>query len=216
MSDRIPQPYEDPAGSDDRGAGPGGPGGSGRRAGGGDGRGRPARRRRSLARTLAPLGVAAWALLELWLLIMLGSTIGVLGVFAVLVGGLVLGTVVIKRAGRRAWRSLAEQLQQQQSGAAPAPEDGRGRGSGNGLTMLAGLLLMVPGLVTDAAGLILLLPPVRGLVRRRAARMIERSAAGRDLGHVYTQARIRRPDGKVVQGEVIREEDDPGDGPPGR
>lgn len=214
MSDRIPQPYEDPSGSDDRGAGPGGPGGSGRPAGGGDGRGRPARRRRSLARTLAPLGVAAWALLELWLLIMLGSEIGVLGVFAVLLGGLVLGTVVIKRAGRRAWRSLAEQLQRQQSGAAPPPEDGRGQG--NGLTMLAGLLLMVPGLVTDAAGLLLLLPPVRALVRRRATRMIERSAAGRDLGHVYTQARIRRPDGKVVQGEVIREEDDPGDRPSGR
>jgi UPF0716 protein FxsA len=209
MSDRIPQPYEDPAGSDDRGGGPGGPG---RPSGGG----RPARRRRSLGRTLAPLGVAAWALLELWLLIMLGSEIGVLGVFAVLLGGLVLGTVVIKRAGRRAWRSLAEQLQQQQSGAAPPAEDDRGRGSGNGLTMLAGLLLMVPGLVTDAAGLLLLLPPVRALVRRRATRMIERSAAGRDLGHVYTQARIRRPDGKVVQGEVIHEEDDPGDRPAGR
>ncbi|GAA2120059.1 FxsA family membrane protein [Streptomyces synnematoformans] len=196
MSDRIPQPYEDPAVRDGGGAGPGATGGSGR----------PARRRRP-GRTLAPLGVAAWALLELWLLIMLASETGVLGVFAVLAGGLVLGAVVIKRAGRRAWRSLAEQLQQQQSGAAP-PEDGRGRGSGNGLTMLAGLLLMVPGLVTDAAGLLLLLPPVRALVRRRATRMIERSAAGRDLGHVYTQARIRRPDGKVVQGEVIREEDD--------
>jgi len=205
MSDRIPQPYEDPAGSDDPGAGPGGPG---------DGRGRPPRRRRSLARTLAPLGVAAWALLELWLLIVLGSEIGVLGVFAVLVGGLVLGTVVIKRAGRRAWRSLAEQLQRQQSGAAPEPDADRGRGSGNGLTMLAGLLLMVPGLVTDAAGLLLLLPPVRALVRRRLTRMIERSAAGQDLGHVYTQARIHRPDGKVVQGEVIRDEDE--DRPPQR
>ncbi len=205
MSDRIPQPYEDPAGSDGGGAGPGAPGGPGR----------PARRRRP-GRTLAPLGVAAWALLELWLLIMLASETGVLGVFAVLAGGLVLGAVVIKRAGRRAWRSLAEQLQQQQSGAAPPPEDGRGRGSGNGLTMLAGLLLMVPGLVTDAAGLLLLLPPVRALVRRRATRMIERSAAGRDLGHVYTQARIRRPDGKVVQGEVIREEDDGEDRRQGR
>lgn len=214
MSDRIPQPYEDPAGSDDRGAGPGGPGGSGRSTGA-----RPARRRRSLGRTLAPLGVAAWALLELWLLIMLGSGIGVLGVFAVLAGGLVLGTVVIKRAGRRAWRSLAEQLQRQQSGAGPAAEDGGGRGSGNGLTMLAGLLLMVPGLVTDAAGLLLLLPPVRTLVSRRAARMIERSAAGRDLGHVYTQARIHRPDGKVVQGEVIHEDDGEDEGedrPPAR
>ncbi|WP_407563011.1 FxsA family membrane protein [Streptomyces sp. 184] len=212
MSDRIPQPYEDPAGSDDRGAGPGG---SGRPTGPGDGRGRPARRRRSLARTLAPLGVAAWALLELWLLIVLGAEIGVLGVFAVLVGGLVLGTVVIKRAGRRAWRSLTEQVQRQQSGAAADPEAGRGRGSGNGLMMLAGLLLMVPGLVTDAAGLLLLLPPVRALVSRRATRMVERSAAGRDLGHVYTQSRIHRPDGKVVQGEVIREDDDE-DRPPGR
>ncbi|AZM50365.1 hypothetical protein DMB38_35350 [Streptomyces sp. WAC 06738] len=209
MSDRIPQPYEDPAGSDDRGAGPGG---RGRRRGPGDGRGRPPRRRRSLARTLAPLGVAAWALLELWLLIMLGSRIGVLGVFAVLVGGLILGSVVIKRAGRRAWRSLAEQLQRQQRGEAPEPD--RARGSGNGLTMLAGLLLMVPGLVTDAAGLLLLLPPVRALVRRSLTRAIERSASGSDLGQAYTQARIHRPDGKVVQGEVLRDEDE--DRPPER
>lgn len=203
MSDRIPQPYEDPAGSDDRGAGRGGPG---------DGRGRPPRRRRSPARTVAPLGLAVWALLELWLLIVIGSEIGVLGVFAVLVGGLILGAVVIKRAGRRAWRSLTEQLQRQQSGA--APEADRGSGSGNGLTMLAGLLLMVPGLVTDAVGLLLLLPPVRALVRRGLTRWIERSAAGRDLGRVYTQARIHRPDGKVVQGEVLRDDDE--DRPPRR
>lgn len=189
MDDRI-QPSQDPPGSSQ------GP----RREGPGAGRAR--RPRRSLARTLAPLGVAAWAVLELWLLISLGSWIGVLGVFAVLAAGVVVGAVVIKRAGRRAWRMLAESLQ-------PGQEPGAEReGAGNGLTMLAGLLLMVPGLVTKAAGLVLLLPPVRALLRRRAERLVSRSGGLGDLGGAYTQARVRRPDGKVVQGEVIRDDEE--------
>jgi UPF0716 protein FxsA len=75
--------------------------------------------------------------------------------------------------------------------------------------MLGGLLLIIPGLLSDAVGLLLLLPPVQKAVSRSAERTFERKLREADpgtLGGVFRQARIRQPDGKVVQGEVIREE----------
>ncbi|GAA2594002.1 FxsA family membrane protein [Streptomyces violaceus] len=172
----------------------------------------PARPRRSRLRTFLPLGLAAWLVLEIWLLTVVAGASSGLVVFLVLLAGLVLGSVVIKRAGRRAFRNLSEALQQQQSGA--MPEAARPNSEGNGLMMLGGLLLMIPGLVSDAVGLLLLLPPVQKAVSRSAERTFERKLREADpgtLGGAFQQARMHRPDGKVVQGEVIR--DEPGDAP---
>ncbi|WP_155054479.1 FxsA family membrane protein [Streptomyces blattellae] len=173
-----------------------------------------ARPRRSRLRTFLPLGIAAWVVLEIWLLTMVAGASSGFTVFLLLLAGFALGAVVIKRAGRRAFRNLTETLQQQQSGATPpAPA---GNSEGNGLMMLGGLLLMIPGLVSDAAGLLLLVPPVQKAISRYAERTFERTlrqAAPGTLGDAFQQARIHRPDGKVVQGEVIR--DEPGDAPQG-
>ncbi|MFD9370497.1 FxsA family membrane protein [Streptomyces sp. NPDC060020] len=163
-------------------------------------------RRRSPARTFLPLAIAAWLILEIWLLTVVADVAGGLAVAALLAGGIVLGAVVIKRAGRRAFKNLSDTFQQAQQGRQPAPQE---PGRGNGLTMLAGLLLMMPGLLSDLAGLFLLLPPVRAWIGRRAARSLERkmaSAPAGSFGDAFQQARIHYPDGKVVQGEVIRED----------
>lgn len=171
-------------------------------------------RRRSPARTLLPLAVAAWLILEIWLLSLVAGAAGGLTVALLIAGGILLGAVVIKRAGRRAFKNLTDTLQRAQQG--QVPEQTRQQpGQGNGLLMLAGLFLMLPGLISDAAGLLLLLPPVRALISRRATRSLERKMAAAPagtLGDAFQQARIRRPDGKVVQGEVIRE-DRPAPGP---
>ncbi|MEU2271354.1 FxsA family membrane protein [Streptomyces olindensis] len=172
----------------------------------------PARPRRSRLRTFLPLGIAAWLVLEIWLLTLVAGASNGLVVFLVLLAGFVLGSIVIKRAGRRAFRRLSEALQQQQSGVMPAAA--RPNSEGNGLMMLGGLLLMIPGLVSDAVGLLLLLPPVQKAVSRSAERTFERKLREADpgtLGGAFQQARMHRPDGKVVQGEVIR--DEPGDTP---
>ncbi|MEV0092730.1 FxsA family membrane protein [Streptomyces sp. NPDC050738] len=165
--------------------------------------------KRSRARTIVPLAIAVWLVLEIWLLTVVASVTSGLTVLLLLVGGFVLGAAVIKRAGRRAFRSLTETLKEQQSGAAP-PAGGNGAESGgNGFLMLAGLLLMIPGFVSDAAGLLCLLPPVRSLLSRFTERSLQRrmnAAAPGTLGGAFQQARMHRPDGKVVQGEVIRED----------
>ncbi|MEU1895273.1 FxsA family membrane protein [Streptomyces pristinaespiralis] len=189
----------------------------------------PTAPRRSRARTLVPLAIAAWLVLEIWLLTVVADAAGGFAVLGLLVGAAVLGAAVVKRAGRRAFANLTETLQQQTGRQQPDPEPAApGRAEGNGLLMLGGLLLMLPGLVSDAAGLLLLVPPVRARLGRAAERSLERrmnAAVPGGLGDAFQQARMRRPDGKVVQGEVIREEgtghhgaaprdDEPGRRPP--
>ncbi|MFF3324089.1 FxsA family membrane protein [Streptomyces sp. NPDC002889] len=171
----------------------------------------PTAPRRSRARTFVPLGIAAWLVLEIWLLTVAAGAVGALTVLALLIGSGVLGAFVIKRAGRRAFSSLTETLQQQTGQAPPSGAAGP-RSSGNGLLMLAGLLLMLPGFVSDAAGLLLLLPPVRARLARYTERSLERrmsAAVPGGFGDVFQQARIHRPDGKIVQGEVIRNDREP-------
>ncbi|MET9884041.1 FxsA family membrane protein [Streptomyces sp. NPDC006430] len=170
-------------------------------------------RRRSRGRTFLPLAVAAWLILEIWLLGLVAGAAGGLTVAALLVGGILLGVVVIKRAGRRAFKNLTDTFQQAQQGQQPAPQQ---PGSGNALTMLAGLLLILPGLLSDVAGLLCLLPPVRAWIGRRVAASLDRrmaSASAGSFGGAFQQARIHYPDGKIVQGEVIREDGAQSPGP---
>jgi UPF0716 protein FxsA len=167
-------------------------------------------RRSSRPRSYLPLGIAAWLVLEIWLLTVVADAASGFTVFLLLIAGIVLGSLLIKRAGRRAFRRLSEALQQQQqTGAVPA---GDRRGSGNALTMLGGLLLIMPGLISDALGLLCLVPPVQKALSRYAERTFERrlrAASPGSLGDAFQQARMRRPDGKVVQGEVIRDDAPP-------
>ncbi|MFD4789050.1 FxsA family membrane protein [Streptomyces sp. NPDC058459] len=164
---------------------------------------RTGRPRRSGSRTYLPLGIAAWLVLEIWLLVLVADAAGGLAVFLILAAGFAAGGFVVKRAGRRAFRNLDVALRR-----GTAPSSG---GGGNGLLMLAGLLLMLPGMLSDVAGLLLLLPPVRHLVRRRTEGLVNRGlrgAAPGSLGEAFQQTRIHRPDGKIVRGEVVRERHD--------
>ncbi|MEE4542830.1 FxsA family membrane protein [Streptomyces sp. V4-01] len=175
------------------------------------------KRRRPLGRLL-PLAVAIWAVLEIWLLIVVSDATSGFIVFLCILAGFVLGAAAVKRAGRSAWRNLTASVQAQQAGK-PAPEHTEGGGR-TGLHMLGGILLIIPGFLSDAVALLLLFPPTRKLIGALGERAAERhlrkhppQAAPGDpgsLGDLYQQAReaeeqarIHRPDGKVIQGEVI-------------
>jgi UPF0716 protein FxsA len=165
----------------------------------------PARPKRSRLRTFLPLGVAAWLVLEIWLLTVVAGASSGFTVFLLLLAGFVAGAAVIKKAGRRAFQNLNEALQR---GGTPQSS------GGNGLMMLGGLLLMIPGLISDVVGLLLLIPPVQKTLSRLTERTLDRKlreAAPGGFGDAFQQARIHRPDGRVVQGEVVR--DEPGDTP---
>ncbi|BDH13149.1 FxsA family membrane protein [Streptomyces hygroscopicus] len=189
---------------------------------------------RSRARRFVPLGIAAWMVLEIWLLTVVAGATSGLTVFLLLVAGVILGGYVVKRAGRRAWRNLTESLQttgdpaasgssassddaKSADGKSAGGEPGSGKsgsgksGSGNTLPMAGGVLLMIPGLVSDALGLLCLFPPTGKLIQRRAEKLLTRRSghgyAPGSFGDAFEQARMHRPDGKVVQGEVIREDE---------
>ncbi|MER5502359.1 MULTISPECIES: FxsA family membrane protein [unclassified Streptomyces] len=178
----------------------------------------PTAPRRSRARTLVPLAVAAWAVLEIWLFILVADAAGGITVLLLLVAGIVLGAAVVKRAGRRAFRNLTETLQRVPGRPGAEAEPPAPSGSeGNGFLMLGGLLLMVPGMISDVAGLLLLVPPVRTRLGRYAERSLERrmsAASPGSLSDAFQQARIHRPDGKIIQGEVIHQDDAPSDARP--
>ncbi|KIF70813.1 membrane protein [Streptomyces sp. AcH 505] len=171
--------------------------------------------RRSRARTLVPLGIAVWLALEIWLLVLVAGAAGGLTVWLLILAEIVVGALVMKRAGRRAFRNLTGTLQRQQrrqqgEDVEPEPVPGRDR---NGFLMLGGLLIMVPGLITDVFGLLLLVPALRTRLGDYTERTLERrlrataAAQPGGLGEAFEQARMRQPDGKVVQGEVIKNDE---------
>ncbi|MER6396000.1 FxsA family protein [Kitasatospora sp. NBC_01246] len=167
--------------------------------------------RRGKLRRVLPLVVTAWLVLEIWLLVQVGSWLGGLTVVLLLIAGALIGGSLIKRAGLKALSAAIDQSRDPKS---QQPQ------TGTSLTVLAGLLLMLPGFLSDALALTLLLPPTRALWRaagRRFADKALRSTAGlgadplADAVRLQEQLRIHRPDGKVIQGEVV----EPGAGPQG-
>ena len=96
-------------------------------------------------------------LVELWLIIEIGGAIGIGPTIAILLFDSVMGAILLRHQGRGAWvafnRALAESR-------IPAKEvlDGV-------LIIFGAALLLTPGFLTDALGLVLLIPPTRAIVR---------------------------------------------------
>jgi UPF0716 protein FxsA len=95
---------------------------------------------------------------ELALIIQVGQAIGVWWTIALLIADSVLGSLLMRSQGRAAWRRFTEAVQ---GGRAPAREVADGV-----LIIFGGALLLTPGFLSDIAGLVLLLPPTRALIRR--------------------------------------------------
>lgn len=179
----------------------------------------PGPQRRSRARTLVLLGVAGWAVLEIWLLTVVAGVIGGGFVLLLLLAGVVLGGLAVRHAGRRAWNSLAASVRSgpaASGGPDGSPPQQPPQAAGAGTAMLGGLLLMVPGFLSDVAGLACLFPPTRKLLGaaagRAGSRLARRGGSPGSLGDAVRQARMRQPDGKVVPGEVVRDDPRPGPG----
>jgi len=96
-------------------------------------------------------------LLELAVIIQVGQWLGVLDTLALLLVLSIGGAWIVKRQGLGLLARIRREIAQ---GDVPTATliDG-------GLIGFAGVLLVAPGFVTDAFGLLLLLPPVRALVR---------------------------------------------------
>lgn len=150
--------------------------------------------------------VLLYLVVEIVALVALGSWIGVGATLLVLLAGSVLGLLLARREGVRAAQAFSAALRERRVAHAELT-DGM-------LVAAAGVLLFVPGLVTDLAGLLLLVPPVRKLVRNRLVRAAERANPDLQRARIYSDGPI--VDGDVVEGGVDGGVTDRDGGAPGR
>ena len=140
---------------------------------------------------IVPVAIAAEAALLFWV----WSSFGMMVLASVLVAGFMLGILVMRIAGLQAFRALTDAQQraaafgvtgadgsEQLVHGAPADRaemrrtaEDLGKSS---LLFVAGLLLAVPGILSSAAGLLMLLPPVRTAMAARLARSMQRPGRG--------------------------------------
>lgn len=105
-------------------------------------------------------------ILELWLLVRLGARYGVLPTVLLVVFTGIAGAWMARTQGLMVLMSIQREMGE---GRMPAPQmiDGV-------MILVAGVLLLTPGLITDVAGFLLLAPPVRVIIRGWMRRKLER------------------------------------------
>jgi len=147
-------------------------------------------------------------ILELYVIVKVGGLIGVLPTLVLLFGMSLLGATLLRHQGRGAWQRFNRALAERRF---------PGREVADGLMItIGGVLLLTPGFITDAVGLLLLIPPSRAIARRVlqawvARRFLVVGASGmrgaRDPGQGYDPGQASRP----YDFEGTAEEIDPDD-----
>ncbi len=156
-------------------------------------------------------------LLEIALLVMFGQWAGVWVTLAIVVGTAILGVGVMQRQG------LTMMLRTQE--AVMRGEPPVGAMMEGAMTVMAGFFLIMPGLITDTLGFLLLIPPVRKFMAGRLAAGMFGAA---DVHvEVYENERRQEPrpgqgntgvgnSGPVIEGDFERLDERPVDPRKGR
>jgi UPF0716 protein FxsA len=127
-------------------------------------------------------------LLELALLILVGASIGVLPTLALVILTAVIGIALLQRQGYAALVRAREKMAQ---GRVPAEEM-----AGGVFLAFGGLLLLVPGFISDLIGLCFLIPGIRRVL---LAQLLKRFVVVSGTGSPG------RGEGQVIEGEYERE-----------
>jgi len=105
-------------------------------------------------------------ILEIWLLFQLGGALGWFQTFALLTFMGLLGGWLARAEGLRTWRRWREALAEGRT-----PDEGLLSGL---LVLAGGVLLIMPGIISDVLGLVLILPPTRRLIANFVRPRLER------------------------------------------
>ena len=148
------------------------------------------------------LSFGVFALLEIVVLVWVSGQIG-WWTMALLIGTSLLGFFLLQREWRKTWKALSESLR---SGQLP-----QGQMADASLVLTGGILLILPGLLSDVVGALLLLPFTRPFVKSAitwwAARTLQRSGnapiviKGETVAEVVTLIPEIAPDLKREPGE---------------
>ncbi len=106
-----------------------------------------------------------WPLAELFVVIKIAEAIGLLWAVLLLAASWPLGSWTLRAQGRAAWGRLRTAVA---AGRSPGREvlDGA-------LILIGGVLLIIPGFISDVIGALALLPPTRALLRRGLSRNLQ-------------------------------------------
>ncbi|MBO1754656.1 FxsA family protein [Allobranchiibius sp. CTAmp26] len=140
-------------------------------------------RRRTPWLRWVPLMLLVAAVCEIAVIVAVARAIGGWQTLGLLVLCSLLGAWLVRREWSGAWRHLREALR---TGAMPADEL-----ADAALVLVGGLLILVPGFITDVLGLLLILPFTRPVGRR----LLQMLVARRVLGAAGS--------GRVVRGERV-------------
>jgi len=157
------------------------------------------RRRRRWVSWLLVTAFVVVPLVEIYVLIQVGQVIGVWWTLLLLIADSIYGGWLIRHEGGRAWQALTNALN---SGQMPAKEL-----ADAALILVGGTLMLSPGFVTDAMGIVLILPFTRPVARRVLTRVVSKRLVA---GFVDVRQGPRPPGtgappsgGPVVRGEVL-------------
>jgi UPF0716 protein FxsA len=143
-----------------------------------------------------PVAVMLTGLVEVAAFLLVAHLVGVGWALlaAVLLTGV--GIILLRREGGRAWRRFRLAAE---AGRPPGAEVTDGV-----VGLLGALLLAVPGFVTAAAGLLLLVPPVRAVARGRVESLAGRRLSADAMGSVFGPRRVT-----VYRGDPVDEPPQP-------
>lgn len=121
--------------------------------------------------------------LEIYVLIQIGRRIGAIETILLIILMGMLGAALVRRAGAHAVGRIQSELT---AGRLPADDiiDAL-------LIFVAGILFIIPGILSDVVGFLMLLPPMRAMIRARLRRRFE--------GHIV----VVRPGGSEHRDDFI-------------
>jgi UPF0716 protein FxsA len=139
-----------------------------------------------------------YAVIEVAALVAVVSWLGFGPTLLLLMAGALVGMWLVRREGARAALAVAEAVR----GGRPAHAEM----TDGALIGLAGLLILVPGVVSDVLGLLLVLPPTRALARTWLLRNVQRRVPLLHTVRIRTGGPVVEGsvvDGSVVEGSVV-------------
>lgn len=122
--------------------------------------------------SLVPFLLLAVPIAEIAVFIVIGGQIGVLWTFALILFTAVLGSILLRVQGFQIINRLREESN---AGRIPGKELGHGA-----MILVAGVLLLTPGFVTDTLGFLLFFPPFRALIWSFLASRVKFETFGTD------------------------------------
>lgn len=132
-------------------------------------------------------------ILEVWLLVQVGHEIGLLPTVLILIAQAIIGVLLMRHEGSRAWKALNDAFTQ---GKVPT-----GELADAALILVGGVLLILPGFLTDIIGFVFLLrwtrPVARKIIAFFVARRINR------LGIPVMRARLDTEN--LIEGETVEQ-----------